>query len=175
MVQTIITPPTRLFQAGVVTLKVKTHLSAIATFRALHVSAPCCPKTCIQMIENLLGNARAQAALRPVSWCLPADRDEVLPLHADAPSRRLLRCQTHSHCCVNAARLHPAAAAGPLRVPCPGQGPPSVRSCVRQTAAAAAGCCSGPRWRWWCCCCFWASGDSPVYGQTSGSGDVDAT
>lgn len=53
---------------------------------------------------------------------IPANRDEVFSLHTDAPNRRLFRCQTHSHCCLDAARLHPAAAAPwPRRDPCPGQ------------------------------------------------------
>lgn len=65
---------------------------------------------------------------------LPADRDEVFSLHADAPSRRLLRCQTHSHCCLNAPCLHPAAAPGPLWDPWPGQ-VPSLPSCVLQIPA----------------------------------------
>lgn len=75
------------------------------------------------------------------SWCLtvPANSDEVLSLHADAPSRRLFRCQTHSHCCVNAARLHPAAAPGPLRDPCPGQDPSLRGPSVLQTPAVLCG------------------------------------
>lgn len=77
-------------------------------------------------------------SLSTVSWCIPANRDEVFSLHADAPSRRLFRCQTHSHCCLNAARLHPAAAPGPLRDPCPGQDP-SLPSCVLQTPAVLCG------------------------------------
>lgn len=64
--------------------------------------------------------------------CVPANRDEVFSLHAEAPSRRLFRCQTHSHCFLKAARLHPAAAPGPLRDPCPGQDPSLRGPCVLQ-------------------------------------------
>lgn len=81
-----------------------------------------------------------------VSWCkpVPANHDQVFSLHADAPRRGLFRCQTHSHCCLNAARLHPAAAPGPLRDPCPGQDPSLRGPCVLQTPAVLwrnQGCC----------------------------------
>lgn len=75
---------------------------------------------------------------------LPANHDEVFSLHADAPGRGLFRWQTHSHCCLNAARLHPAAAPGPLRVPCPGQDPSLRGPCVLQTPPVLCGnrrCC----------------------------------
>lgn len=70
---------------------------------------------------------------------IPADRDEVFSLHADAPDRRPFRCQTHSHCFPDAARLHPAAAPGPLRDPCPGQDPSLRGSCVLHTPAVLCG------------------------------------
>lgn len=80
----------------------------------------------------------SNSPLTVMSWCLPADRDEVFSLHADAPSSRLLRCQTHSHCRLNAPRLHPAAAPGPLWDPWPGQ-VPSLPSCVLQIPALLCG------------------------------------
>lgn len=85
-----------------------------------------------------------------VSWCIPADRDEVFSLHADAPSRRLFRCQTHSHCCLNTARLHPAAAPGPLRDSCPGQDLSLRGPWVLQTPAVLCGshgCCYSRCWK----------------------------
>lgn len=47
---------------------------------------------------------------RFVCIVIPANCDEIFSLHTDAPRRCPFRCQPHSHCCLNAARLHSAAA-----------------------------------------------------------------
>ena len=96
-----------------------------------------------------------------VVMCVPADRDEVFSLHADAPGRRLFRCQTHSHCCLHAARLHPAAAPGPLRDPCPGQDPSLRGPSVLQTPAVLCGGIRGGR-----CCCWRRTGQRAAASHT---------